>query len=374
MRVGILSWIIDMERAGIGNFTYNLIRCMLDMGKGDELHLIHYEHSDDEVYSMAHDVLVPRLPSLMKFAVGLPYAVMKSGIDVLHVPSHWYNQLTPFLLNRTKKVLTIHDLVPILLPETHTGITVMTWAPTLRLIAHRIDMIATDSHATKLDCMRHLGIPEERIRVVYCGVDPKYRPLEDREAILKDLEERYGIKKPFVLYVGTLEKRKNIPTLLRALYRLKKSGVCPLLVIAGRRGWKYDDIFDTIHELKLEHDVLFTGYVPEDDLVALYNAADLFVYPSLYEGFGLPPLEAMACGCPVITSNTSSLPEVVGDAGIMVDPHDVNALADAMERVLTDESLREDMRRRGLERAKRFSWQRSAREMWDIYEEVYHEG
>ena len=126
--------------------------------------------------------------------------------------------------------------------------------------------------------------------------------------------------------------------------------------------------------LGLEREVIFAGYVDEDELPAWYNAADLFVYPSLYEGFGLPPLEAMACGCPVITSNTSSLPEVVGDAGIMVDPHDVDALADAMERVLTDESLREDMRRRGLERAKRFSWQRSAREMWDIYEEVYHEG
>jgi glycosyltransferase involved in cell wall biosynthesis len=144
------------------------------------------------------------------------------------------------------------------------------------------------------------------------------------------------------------------------------------LVIVGGKGWKYDDIFRNIEALNLQEDVIFTGYVPKEDLVKFYNLADLFVYPSLYEGFGLPPLEAMACGCPVITSNTSSLPEVVGDAGIMVNPYDVNELVKVMYEVLTNEGLKKELSKKGLERAKLFDWKKTAEETWKAYEMVYH--
>lgn len=143
------------------------------------------------------------------------------------------------------------------------------------------------------------------------------------------------------------------------------------MLIVGKKGWKYKSIFETVDILNLQKDVIFSDYVPDEYLTLLYNAADLFVYPSLYEGFGLPPLEAMACGTPVITSNTSSLPEVVGDAGVMIDPYDVDGLAKAMFEVLTNEGLREDMRKKGLKRAKLFSWEKTAKETLKIYEEVY---
>jgi glycosyltransferase involved in cell wall biosynthesis len=141
-------------------------------------------------------------------------------------------------------------------------------------------------------------------------------------------------------------------------------------VIVGRLGWKYNKIFDTLEELHLKDDVIFVGYVPDEDLMKLYNTTELFVFPSFYEGFGLPPLEAMACGCPVITSNTSSLPEVVGDAGILVDPHDPKALANEMQNVLINESFRADLSKKSLERANLFSWKQTAKETWKVYEEV----
>jgi len=169
-----------------------------------------------------------------------------------------------------------------------------------------------------------------------------------------------------------LEKRKNIPTLIKAFYESKRRRTNHKLVIVGKKGWKYDDIFETIDALNLKNEVIFTGYVPKEDLVKFYNTADLFVYPSVYEGFGLPPLEAMACGCPVITSNISSLPEVVGNAGITVNPYDVEELVEAMYRVLNDEDLRKELSKKGLERSKLFSWRKTAEETWKVYEEVFN--
>ena len=372
MNVGILSWIIDRERKGVDNYIYNLIKNMIKIGKSDEISLIHYRKTEDPIYSQVNEIIIPKMPLKLTNPIGIPRAVKNAHIDILHLPIHWYTQISPFFLNRkVKKVLTIHDLTPILFPEMHTRDTVRTWNSTLKLIKNRTDIIISDSWNTKKDCVELLNIPEESIKVIPLAADEIYKPLRNKELMKEELKNRYNINFPFILFVGTLEKRKNVPLLIKAFNEFKKYESNHKLVIVGGKGWKYTEIFDLIENLKLKDDVIFTDYVPDNDLVKFYNNADVFVYPSLYEGFGLPPLEAMACGCPVITSNISSLPEVVGDAGIMIDPNDVNNLTEAMYEILSNEELKENYRKKSLERAKMFSWRKTAEETWKIYEEAY---
>jgi len=374
MNVGILSWMIDKKRTGVNNYLYNLIKNMINNGKADEISLIHYERSDDPIYSQVNDIIIPEKPLKLTSAIGIPQAVKNADIDILHIPVHWYNQITPFVLNREiKKVLTLHDLTPILFPEMHTRETNLTWKSSLKFIKNRTNVMICDSISTKNDCIKLLNIPEKRLRVIPLSADEQYKPLKNKKQIHDELKQEYNIDTPFILFVGTLEKRKNVPTLLKSFYKLKKCKIEHKLVIVGGKGWKYTKIFDLIEELNLKDDVIFTDYVTDEYLVKLYNAADLFVYPSLYEGFGLPPLEAMACGCPVITSNTSSLPEVVGDAGIMIDPNDIDSLTESMHKILTDNELRKEMSRKSLERAGMFSWKKTAKETWDVYEDVLND-
>jgi glycosyltransferase involved in cell wall biosynthesis len=374
MNVGILSWMIDRKRTGVNNYLYNLIKNMIVNGKADEISLIHYEKSDDPIYSKVNDIIIPEKPLKLTSALGIPQAVKNADIDILHVPVHWYNQITPFVFNRKiKKVLTVHDLTPILFPEMHTRETNLTWRSSFKFIKNKTNIMICVSESTKTDCVKLLNIPEKRLRVIPLSADEQYKPLKNKKQIHDELKQEYNIDFPFILFVGTLEKRKNVPTLIKSFYKLKKSKVDHKLVVVGGKGWKYTKIFDLIEELNLKNEVIFTDYVSDEYLVKLYNAADLFVYPSLYEGFGLPPLEAMACGCPVITSNTSSLPEVVGDAGIMIDPNDINSLTESMLKILTNNQLREEMSKKSLERAKMFSWKKTAKETWNVYEDVVND-
>lgn len=262
-------------------------------------------------------------------------------------------------------------MIPYLFSETFTPITLLRYKFLFPRTLKTADRIIAVSNSTKRDLINYFNIPEEKIKVILEAADEKFKLLNKEE--INEVKQKYNLNFPFILYVGTLEARKNIPTLIKAFYKIKKKNIEHKLVIAGKKGWKYKEIFETIDKLDLQNDVVFTGYVSDEDLPALYNAADLFVYPSIYEGFGLPPLEAMACGTPVITSNTSSLPEVVGDAGIMVDPCDVDGLTQTMCDVLTNDGLREDMIKKGLERAKMFTWEKCARETLKVYEEVYNE-
>ena len=303
----------------------------------------------------------------------MPYCINKSNIDILHVPAHYHTQITPFFMNKNlKRILTIHDLTPLLFPETHIKKNAILWNSTLKLIKGKVDTIITDSRSTKMDCIKYLKIPAEKIKVVPLAAGKQYRPSYSLNTIRQELKFRYNLKIPFILCVGTLEKRKNIPTLIKAFSKLKKEDINHKLVIIGQQGWKYKNIFKIIHKLGLNNEIIFTGYVPDEDLVKFYNAADLFVYPSIYEGFGLPPLEAMACGTPVITSNTSSLPEVVGNAGITVNPCETDILTGKMYKVLNNTNLQDKLSRKGIKRANKFSWDKTARETWKVYEDTYN--
>lgn len=238
-----------------------------------------------------------------------------------------------------------------------------------RAAKHAARILAVSEY-TRKELLALYNISPAKVTLVYSGVDKQFKPM-DRVIAADFVGETYGVHAPFVLTVGVIQPRKNLPKLLEAFASLKKIWQSEhVLVVVGKRGWLETSLERRIEQLGLTGDVILTGYVPHEHLPSLYNAADAFVYPSVYEGFGLPPLEAMACGTPIITGNFSSLPEVVGEAGIMVDPHDADAFADAMMNVLSSRSLQGEMYSQGIEQAKKFSWDEMARQVSVIYREV----
>jgi len=295
----------------------------------------------------------------------LPIKAKKNKIDILHCPAHVISLFFP-----GKIVLTIHDLSFKLFPKTFKISNRIYLNFIVPLSVKYADKIITVSKNTKEDLIREYNVNEDKIRVIYNGVDNKYTIINNRNKV-ENIKIKYELPEKFVLYLGTLEPRKNLKNLIKAYSKIKEKKT--KLVIAGGKGWLYEDIFSLVNDKKMEDKVIFTGYVDEKDIVALYNAATLFVYPSLYEGFGLPPLEAMACGTPVITSNVSSLPEVVGDAAITVDPYNINGLAEEINKVLGNEVLQKAMIKKGIERAKEFTWEKTARETIRVYEEVLNQ-
>lgn len=370
MRIGLLSWILDRQRTGIDNYLYNIVEEMIKAGNAEKISLIHFKKSNDEIYTKVNDVVIGSLPFYLINPIKLSRAIKETQIDVFHLPSHMIPQISPFFLNSSvKKVLTIHDLIPILFPK-NLPLYYKLWGPTLKFIKNRQDYIITDSENTKYDCINYLKIPENKIEVIPLAPDKHFKLIKNKDSIKDELKTKYGIKSPFILYVGTVEIRKNIPLLIKSFYKLLNKGLKLKLVLIGIHGHGFNQILNIIQKLGISEEVISLGYVPLNDLINFYNVADLFVFPSFYEGFGLPPLEAMACGCPVITSNTSSLPEVVDDAGFMADPYDLDDLTHKMYQILTNESLRNDLCNKSLNQAKKFSWEKTAMKTWKIYEKV----
>ncbi|WP_298816001.1 glycosyltransferase family 4 protein [Chloroflexus sp.] len=272
------------------------------------------------------------------------------------------------LLSPVPTVITIHDLAFIRFPQTFRAYNRIYLDLATRLSARRADRILVVSEHTKREVVGLLGVPTERVVVTPNAARHHFRP--PASTAIAQLRARHGLPEQFLLYVGTLEPRKNLTTLLEAFALVSARVPDVPLLIGGGKGWMYQPIFARLDQLNLRDRVKFVGYIDEEELPLWYAAATVFVFPSIYEGFGMPPLEAMACGTPVITSNTSSLPEVVGDAGLMVSPADQQALAEAIYRVLTDADLRADLRQRGLARARQFSWADTAARTLEAYQAV----
>jgi glycosyltransferase involved in cell wall biosynthesis len=370
MKVGIISSHLNSPLTGIGNYTYYLIN---NLNKNNcnlrNLSLFLINSSDNLNFTNDKIIISNPFPTLKTYGwyTLLANRLGSCNLDIVHNPT----QTPTFFKFKQKYVLTVHDITPFLFSAEHRFGRSFIFRLLFPRTLENTDKIIAVSNSTKSDLIKYFNVSAEKIEVIHEAADERFKLLTDDE--VKDVKQKYNIDFPFILYVGTLEKRKNIPTLIKAFYELKKRNVDHKIVIAGKKGWKYKNIFETVSRLNLQNDIFFTGYIESSDLPKLYNAADLFVYPSLYEGFGLPPLEAMACGCPVITSNTSSLKEVIGDAGIMLPPNDVSEFANAMYNVLTSNELRQKMIRKGLERAKMFSWDKCARETLKLYEAVYNE-
>ena len=361
IKLGLLTYGLDRSIGGIGTYTQGLLVALQQLGY--PVTVLHAGRSEveDEI-SLPGARLLPGLLTLGQLEIAIQ--AQRHGLQLIHDPTG----SAPLYLTSARRVATIHDVIPYVYPETSTRLDWLIYHIWLPLAVRRLHAIITDSQASKRDIVLHLPVHPEKIMVIPAAASAHYRPMPG-EAIEPALQ-RYGVTSPYILYVGSLESRKNLPRLLQAYAKLREWSQQWHLVIVGARKWKYTPIFETVQQLDLQSHVHFTGYVEEEDLPALYNGADLFMFPSLYEGFGLPVLEAMACGTPVVTSNSSSLPEVAGDAALLVDPYDVDAIAGAMQRVLAKPDLAGEMREKGLANAAQYTWERTARETIAVYEKV----
>jgi len=408
VRIGFDITVLYVAEAGVFYYTYNLIRALLDEDRQNEYLLLDYypihggwkQPAEPWEISTTNAELVrrhglrhrrladwkpmgrgvlQRAGDLVDRVLFRPWsaaaqAVMRrrlmpalDGLDVFH-SSDVLLWRQPGALN----VITIYDLTTVLFPEYHTTRNRELQERKLRFAQQEADVVIAISEATKRDVVTHLGIPGERVHVVYGGVDAAMRPIGDSEVLARALAPMGLDPGGYILHVGTIEPRKNLVRLVEAYSRVRKMMPPPVpkLALVGAKGWHFEEVFERVEALGLEDHVLFTKRVGRDTLSFVYNGAALFVYPSLYEGFGLPVLEAMACGVPVITSNVSSLPEIVGNAGVLLDPTDAEELATAMTDLLSDGGRRLALREAGLERARHFSWERAARDTLAVYRRV----
>ena len=366
MRIGIDARIVAYRRGGIASYVSHLLP---ELARIDP-------HTDYRVLRSRRDpaqgeagpnfrrvsLWTPCHHRLERWALGAEVARLR--LDLLHSPD-----FIPPAFGARRLVVTVHDLNFLYYPRFLTPESRRYYNQQIDWAVRRADHILADSEATRTDLIHLLGVPPEKVTTVHLAADPAFRPLpgEQVEATLA----RYGLARGYLLFVGTLEPRKNLPGLLTA-YRilLDRGEVEAELVIVGGRGWLYEEVFRQVERLGLEARVRFLHGVPDGDLPALYNGAVLLTTPSFYEGFGLPALEAMACGTPVVVSNRGSLPEVVGEAGVLVDPDEPEGIAEGLATVLGDPTLRARLREAGLARAARFSWGRTARKTLKVYQEV----
>ncbi len=362
MNIGIISEVLALNnRTGVGTYVYNLVN---ELNATDDANINFCFIKSVADKQLLPEIVIPNtIPKFKRYPwyLTLPRALKNADIDLVHNPTG----IATYFKFKQKYILSVHDLTPLLYPETHPyGIVLhdKIFFPKTLLTA---DAIITGSNNTKNDIIEKFNIPPEKIQVIYYAAHPYFKPRPDEE--IKRVKEKYGIDFPYILYVGTLEPRKNIITLLKAFSEMLKERTDVKLVIVGAKGWKYSGIFKFVNDYHLNNYIIFTDYVEHSDLPAIYSGAKVFVYPSLYEGFGIPPLEAMSCGCPVITSNVSSLPEVVDSAGILVDPLNYHELKDSILEVINDENLGKSLRTKGLSRAEFFSWKKCAQLTKEVY-------
>jgi glycosyltransferase involved in cell wall biosynthesis len=354
---------------GIGTYVRNLLRHLSRIDSKTE-YVLFCRAKDcgivEELGENFRAVPEPARPYSVSEQLRIPMDLRREGIDLFHAPHYVLPPLTP-----CKSVVTIHDCIHLRFPQYLPNRLAYAYArSSLWFATHRSNRVLTVSEASKRDILRYFRVPEGKIDVIYNAIDERFGepPAADE---IERVRDRYQLNAPYILYAGNIKPHKNLERLIEAFHTLRHGDLEHVkLLIIGDEISKYATLRRAVHKYKLHKHVRFFGFVPDKTLAVLYRLARAFVFPSLYEGFGLPPLEAMASGTPVITSNLSSLPEVVGDAALLIDPYDADAIADAMRRVLLDSDLREDLRQRGLKRVAEFSWDRSIRRVREIYEEV----
>jgi glycosyltransferase involved in cell wall biosynthesis len=354
---------------GIGTYIRNLLRHLARLDRTSEYVLLCRPDDCQTIRALGPNFrpVVDRSGHYsVREQVSLPFAVAREKVDVFHAPHYVLPTLMP-----ARSVVTIHDCIHLMFPQYLPYRLAQAYARAVMYSATtRANRILTVSESSKRDILRFCTVSPEKITVIYNAIDERFRIAPTEDAMTK-VQERYQLEDPFVLYVGNVKPHKNVERLIEAfaLVRQQRSDGLKLMII-GDEISKHQMLRRAVHSHKLHKHVRFLGFVPEVTLSVLYRLAGVFVFPSLYEGFGLPPLEAMACGAPVITSKVSSLPEVVGDAAVLVDPHNSEEIAAAILNVLTDPALANELRTRGFARAQSFSWPRSVSRTLEIYREV----
>lgn len=373
MRIGIdIRCLAEGKRTGVEEYTLALLKELFERDQKNEYILFFnaWKKSLPDFSWLApyHNVTLKtfrfpnKLLNLSLWYLGLPRLdLLLGGTDVFFLPNLNFAAVS----KKTRLVVTAHDLSFELFPETFSfKQRLWHYLVNFRHLLRRADHIMAVSQSTKDDLVAEYQVPEEKICVVPSGIDERFRQMDRNDAELVRIKEKYHLPYKFILYLGTFEPRKNIMALIQSYEALLASGNPSLtkydLVLAGTRGWKCDDVFQAREQSPYKERILLPGFIADEDKVALYNLASVFVYPSLYEGFGFPPLEAMACGVPVITSHSSALPEVVGAAGMMIDPYQPDELYQALQSVLNDQTLSFALTQRGIAQAKQFSWGKTA--------------
>lgn len=371
MRIGIDATALPLQPVGAGNYIIHFTQALANLEINDELVIFTYASRQPlfgiQPGSRVKLIALPELSPprrLIWEQTNLPALIRQYKLDLFHSLHYTMPVFLP-----CPNVVTFHDMTFFLYPRLHTMPKRIFFQNMIRYSAKHATALVADSESTRQDAIRLLGLAPERITTVPLGVTAAYHPVRDlaRQDIVR---QKYQLPERFILNVGLMEPRKNLPALLRAFSKICEHFPAEKLVLVGRKGWMVDQVFNLLDSLALLDKVCFTGYVDGEDLPVIYSMADIFVYPTFYEGFGLPVLEAMACGTPVITSNTSSLPEIVGDAGVLLAPDDAEGLATALERLLLNEDERKIRSIRGLELASAFTWERTARLTWQVYQQV----
>lgn len=372
----------EKEKTGVGWHMYNIIFTITNKFPQYRFTLLSFEEIDKNNIPQSIQDL-ERKNCKIAFNEKIPWIYRKMlnkfGIKSLSTDSsnkkhdiyHFFNFTLPEKVPPGKTVLTVHDMVYKVFPETMSKANYKKLAENLEQSCRQANAIITCSNNSKREIVKYLNIPAEKIHVVYNAVDAKRFHNNYSHEEIRLTQKKYKLPEQYFLYLGTLEPRKNVTGLIEAYNELLKVGQkIPKLVVAGKKGWDYEDIFQKVKALYLHEFVFFPGYVEDADVPKLMKGATAFVFPSWYEGFGMPPLEAMACGVPVIASNTSALPEVVGDAGLLVDPFSVKEISEAMQALINNEELRNVLVQKGLNRAKAFTWEKAAEKVMQVYESL----
>jgi len=371
MRIGIDARMYSSAFTGIGRYVYELVKHLIEIDKKNEYVLFMNRPQFDE-FKVPNKRVTKVLVKARHYSFAEQTRYLRKlwgkRLDIMH-----FTHFNAPMLYRGKSVVTIHDLTLSFFP----GKKMNSWKHRKayelvlnRSVKHAAKIIAVSKH-TKEDLLNVTGIDSSKVEVIYEGVDEQFKPRPDKEAI-RDLIKKYGISRDYLLYAGVWRSHKNVVNLIKAFALLKEDASFePQLVITGTEDPHYPEVKRTVKELGLEHDVIFPGLVPEDELVALFQAAHVYAFPSLYEGFGLPPLEAMRCGTPVAASSSSCIPEICGeDNALFFDPLDPEDMANTIRKLWIDEELRKNLRERGLRHSKKFDWKKMAEETLKVYEEA----
>jgi len=354
---------------GIGTYIRNLLRHLARLDRETEYVLLARPEDSQTLDALGENFrTVSETSGNYSIAeqITIPWRLRREHVALFHAPHY---VLPPLVSCRS--VVTIHDCIHLMFPQYLPNRLALAYARTsIAMASKRATRVLTVSESSKRDILRFVDVPADKIDVIHNAYDERFG-VEPREEDVVRVRERYQLHDEFVLYAGNVKPHKNLGRLIEAFHLVRNRGLQHLkLVLIGDEISKYAALRRAVHQHQLHKYVRFLGYLPEETLAVMYRLAGVFVFPSLYEGFGLPPLEAMASGTPVVTSNVSSLPEVAGDAALLADPYDPAAIADAIYRVLTDESLRRDLRHKGLARAQQFSWEASVRRVLEIYRQV----
>ncbi|NDJ76723.1 MAG: glycosyltransferase family 4 protein [Chloroflexi bacterium] len=359
------------SRAGLGRYTRSLTQALLEQA---ELPLALFYNRTRQAQFVPEWATVPqrsiglgykpwRLLVYLAQLARFPMKRLVPGAAAFHATEHL---LMP--LGKVPTVMTVHDLIFKLFPEHHKRLNYWFLNAAMPLFVRRADAIIVVSQATKNDLIRHYHTPDNKINVVHEAAAPHFRRVSDAE--VARVREKYNLPERYLLSVGTIEPRKNLSRLAEVVARLRRNDRSLHWVVVGAKGWMYDEFFERVERLNLGDVVFFPGYVPDDDLPAMFRAATVYVMASLYEGAGLPVLEAMACGAPVVSSRESSMPELGADVARYFNPRDLDNMTDVLRMVLDDDQLRTEMAEAGPDRAAHFSWQRAARETTNVYRSV----